>query len=67
MRSVSFDGVEDGQEVDMVGEIKMILSQYDIGEGMFTLENHQEGVLEPIFNVQTAPSSKNRVEQPGQR
>ena len=67
MRSVSFDGVEDGQEVDMVGEIKMILSKDDVGEGKFTLENHQEGVLEPIFNVQTAPSSKNMVEQPGQR
>ena len=51
----------------MVGEIKMILSRDDVGEGMFTLENHQEGVLEPIINVQTAPSSKNMVEQPGQR
>ena len=51
----------------MVGGIKMILSKDDVGEDMFTLENHQEGVLEPIISVQTAPSSDNMVEQPGQR
>ena len=45
----------------------MLLSKNDTREGMVTLENHQVGVLDPIINVQTAPSSENMVEQLGKR